>query len=167
MASKKTTNKTAIAAAVVAGLFVLTAALIPVISKRLGKEPDVRIINLAVAATNSRPALDIVLWNKSEVAQPITSVSLSLSQKEPPIYTGQMAQRIYELEAQLEVFSKESGGVKGSVRPSQSRMAHASVLHAISGSWRFRDQGSWSLSFVVPIQEELPPEKHLSLVPCN
>ncbi len=128
------------------------------------KTPDVIITDLRVASSDSKPGVDVFLWNRSEVPQPVTSLHLSLSQEEVPPAVGVVGQRVYELTGEIAVRSTGKGSIEGSVRPLGTLREGEPISYPASGCVFIDGGGKWSVSIILPVREEIPAEQSLSLV---
>jgi hypothetical protein len=121
------------------------------------------VMNVALVMIDGKPALEAVLWNRSETAHPLTSLELSLSERKAPWFAAQMVMRVYEISAEAEVESTRRLSLHGSAGPLEGKEARHRVLYPIQGTLFLDGGGRWSLQLVLPVREELAPGKALAL----
>jgi hypothetical protein len=121
------------------------------------------VMNVALVMIDDNPALEAVLWNGSETAHPLTSLELSLSEREVPWFVGQTAIRVYEISAEAEVESSRRFSLHGSAGPLEGKEASHRVLYPVQGTLSLDGRGRWYLDLALPVREELAPGRALAL----
>ena len=121
------------------------------------------VMNVALVMIDGNPALEAVLWNRSETAHPLTSLELSLSERKVPWSAGQIAMAVYEISAEAEVESSGRFSLHGSAGPLEGKEARHRVLYPVQGTLSLDGRGRWYLQLALPVREELAPGKALAL----
>jgi hypothetical protein len=138
------------AGAVIAAVIAALATLVPSLISHVKKAPDdLSVVSVKSATVSSKPALEVVVLNESEVSQPLTSLNFELWQ---PSQFNVVGWQTYSIQATTEL---SSGEIRGTVRNGGDKR----VSHTISGSIRRDVSGAWHLTLNVPTQEEVPSKK--------
>jgi hypothetical protein len=145
-----------IKAALIGGVVTIIVALIPFVQYFAASFSEVKILEASPVVIDSRNALELVVWNQSNVAQAITKIKINFMQDSQLDIIGQTT---YELEGTLDT---NSGIISGNEQ-TNSNIGEA-VNYGFSGGLSVADRGAWGLELVLPIREELSPNEHRSII---
>ena len=156
---------------IIAGFFLVLAAVITGLwyywPPRAAKSPQLTITDVAPANVDARTGLDAVLWNRSDVPESITSVSLTLSQQPrrvPTAATGTMARSVYDLSGTVEFRPAQQASITGTVQPRTTDAMEQPVSHPLSATISQDVLGLFEIACRFSLREELPANSHLSIV---
>src|SRR5512138_2212020 len=146
-----------IRAAIIGGIVTIIVALIPLAQNFITSFSEVKILEASPVLIDSKNALEIVVWNQSNVPQAITKIKINFWQDSHPLQI--IGETTYELQGALDT---DSGVIYGN---EQTNSNNGEVIkYGFSGGLSVADRGGWGLELVLPIREELNPNEHRSII---
>jgi len=139
----------------VSAVFASSITLMGTFSGQILREfQEVRVVEIRPATVTSNPTTEIVLWNKSDITMPVTSVELSLAQAGLHLADGGAS--IYELHGAITSYSVNSGIIAGTILKSGQLQKTPEIKNPLAGSWTTWRVGGWKLILEMPVTEEIP-----------
>lgn len=147
--------------AIIAGLFVLAAAvlsiLLPLVVRYIDNRPNLVIQTISPVVVDSTSGVSIVLKNNSAMAESVSRGELLFRQRGRPIATGGWT--TYQLTGEVNTQGSISGKATTVPDTSSQRM----ISFPVKGSIEMYNAGGWDLRMTFNLHEELPPNTHLSI----
>jgi hypothetical protein len=135
-------------AAIIGGIALILAAVIPIVYDHFRKTPNLLVIDVKPVTLKGKKAIDLVLWNKSEVAESVSSIDLVLKDIGPPV--NAIGRTVYGITADVAVGT-------GQIQGSATDTIVPTVSLPVSGNFTTLELTGWGLDFLVTVREEIEP----------